>query len=211
MSEISVEELIKLKEEKVLSYVLASDNKILAQSIYERLFDFYSYSPDEYSGDVIFTWKSPSLVEDGDYIGRRDFVVENKIVIGNIFPNFKTNHKYSLNLNRNGARGDFPHDYFDIYLDHVAKYAYGEDIARIKEYYPLKRAIQYEKNGLYFKQFNDFDNFLERNFFKEIWDKSQEKPFSDMNYEEFMQTTITLMNNRGKIMLNKLKECVDSK
>ena len=47
----------------------------LAKSIYERLFDFYC--EDEFSGDVIFTWQSPSLVKDGVYIGKRNCVVIN--------------------------------------------------------------------------------------------------------------------------------------
>lgn len=41
-------------------------------------------------------------------------------------------------MNRNGCMGDFPHDFFDIYLDHVAKYAYEQKVNNIKEYYPLK-------------------------------------------------------------------------
>ncbi len=88
-------------------------------------------------------------------------------MIGNIFPNYKTNRKYSLNLNRNECYGGFPHDYFDIYLDYVAKYAFQEDILDIKEYYLLKRAITYKENMSYFKQFGISNNFLRQT----IWVK----------------------------------------
>ena len=74
-------------------------------------------------------------------------LVDNKRVIGNIFPNFLSDRKFSLNLNRNGHSGDFPHDYFDIYLDHIAKYVYDIDRPNIKEYFPLKRSILDEKKS----------------------------------------------------------------
>ncbi len=90
------------------------------------------------------------------------FTVDNLRVIGNIFPNYLTNRKYSLNMNRNVCIGDFPHDFFDIYLDHVAKYAYEQKVHNIKEYYPLKRAILHQENALYFRFFSNFDDFLEK-------------------------------------------------
>lgn len=126
-----------------LDYSLSSDNSPLAKEIYKKLFEFYE--DKKYSGDLIFTWKSASLVKDGHYIGKREETVNNKRVIGNIFPNFLSDRKHSLNLNRNGHFGDFPHDYFDIYLDHIAKYVYDIDRPNIKEYFPLKRAILNEK------------------------------------------------------------------
>ncbi|TVX26196.1 hypothetical protein AZJ44_04545, partial [Streptococcus pneumoniae] len=103
---------------ETVNYEFTSDTCQLANSIYQSLF-------------------KPSLVKEGDYIGRRDSQVDNLRVIGNIFPNYLTNRKYSLNMNRNGCMGDFPHDFFDIYLDHVAKYAYEQKVNNIKEYYPL--------------------------------------------------------------------------
>ena len=204
--EISLMELINMARDNIeaaASYnKFKSDNEELAKSIYARLFDFYC--EENFSGDVIFTWKSPSLVIDGNYIGKRDSKVENEIVIGNIFPNYKTNAKYSLNLNRNGAFGDFPHDYFDIYLAHIAKYAYGENILEIKEYYPLKRAILFESNKRYFNRFEGFNDFLSRNYLEEIWEASILRPFSDMEFEEYKVVSTTLMKNRGIKMLNKL-------
>ena len=121
---MNIEELVCMAKgniDKAAKYEMESDECELAKSIYKQLFDFYS--EEEFSGDIIFTWKSPSLVKNGDYIGRRDSKIDNARVIGNIFPNHKSERKYSLNLKRNGNYGDFPQDYFDIYLDHVAKYA----------------------------------------------------------------------------------------
>lgn len=187
---------------KAVTYKLESDNSNLAKRIYKDL--FYCYCEEKFSGDLIFTWKSPSLVKDGDYIGKRDSTVDNEIVIGNIFPNFKTNKKYSLNLNRNGHFGDFPHDYPDIFLDHIAKYAYNKDIKNIKEYYPLKRAILYDRNMDYFKKFSSFEKFLEYNFFEEIWEASKKVPFSDMEFDMFKEISIKLMKIRGERMLQKL-------
>ena len=195
-------EMAKNDIEKAACYMIESDQDPLAKEIYKKLFDFYD--DKDFSGDVIFTWKSPSLVKEGCYIGRRDCKVENKIVIGNIFPNYITNKKYSLNLNRNGHYGSFPHDYFDIYLDHVAKYAFQEDISDIKEYYPLKRAITYKENMSYFKKYRNFNEFLEKNYLVEIWEKAKDTPFSDMEFEEFVKASSGLMKDRGKQMLNKL-------
>ena len=206
-NEINIDKLFGMAEEdveKAVTYELESDDSNLAKRIYRDL--FYFYCEEEFSGDLIFTWKSPSLVKDGDYIGKRDSVVDNVRVIGNIFPNFKTNRKYSLNLNRNGNFGDFPHDYPDIFLDHIAKYAYKKDIKNIKEYYPLKRAILYDLNMNYFKKFSSFEKFLEDNFFEEIWETSKEVPFSDMEFDKFKEISIKLMRKRGERMLQKLIE-----
>lgn len=142
---------------EAVNYEFTSDTCQLANSIYQSLFKFFDKK--NFSGDLIFTWKSPSLVKEGDYIGRRDSQVDNLRVIGNIFLNYLTNRKYSLNMNRNGCMGDFPHDFFDIYLDHVAKYAYEQKVNNIKEYYPLKRAILHQENALYFRFFSNFPNF----------------------------------------------------
>ena len=206
-NEINIDKLFGMAEEdveKAVTYELESDDSNLAKRIYRDLFDFYC--EEKFSGDLIFTWKSPSLVKDGDYIGKRDSVVNNMRVIGNIFPNFKTNRKYSLNHNRNGHFGDFPHDYPDIFLDHIAKYAYKKDIKNIKEYYPLKRAILYDLNMNYFKKFSSFEKFLEDNFFEEIWETSKEVPFSDMEFDMFKEISIKLMRKRGERMLQKLIE-----
>jgi hypothetical protein len=205
-AEKSLEEFINMAKKNVNEAVsyneFESDNGKLAKSIYKQLFDFYC--EENFSGDVIFTWKSASLVKDGVYIGKRDSKVENEIVIGNIFPNYKTDSKYSLNCNRNGLYGSFPHDYFDIYLTHIAKYAYDERITEIKEYYPLKRSILYEENKKYFDKFNGFNDFLTRNYLEEIWEESKKRPFSDIEYEEFKEVSINLIRNRGIKMLNKL-------
>lgn len=207
--EKSIKELVKLAQEdiqKAANYDIESDDNKLAREIYKSLFDFYN--EEAFSGDVIFTWKSPSLVKDGYYIGKRKKSVDNQIVIGNIFPNKVSNEKYSLNLNRNGNYGDFPHDYFDIYLDHIAKYAYCIDRPQIKEYYPLKRAILYKDNEMYFKQFKNFNDFLEKNYLTEIWDYSKKMPFSNMEFEMFKEASSKLMYDRGKLMLEKLiKSC----
>mgnify|MGYP000912926888 FL=1 len=203
--EKTIEEFITLAKENInraLQYSLSSDNSPLAKEIYKKLFEFYE--DEKYSGDLVFSWKSASLVKDGDYIGRREETVDNKRVIGNIFPNFLSDRKFSLNLNRNGHFGDFPHDYFDIYLDHVAKYAYNIDCANIKEYFPLKRAILGEKNQEYFKQFENFDDFLEKNYFVEIWKSMQNEPFSDMEFDTFKKVSTELIEIRGKIMMKKL-------
>ena len=62
--------LAKKDIEGALDYSLPSDNSQLAKEIYEKLFKFYKNK--KYSGDLIFTWKSPSLVKNGDFIGKRD-------------------------------------------------------------------------------------------------------------------------------------------
>lgn len=185
--------------EGALDYSLSSDNSQLAKEIYKKLFEFYK--DKKYSGDLIFTWKSPSLVKNGDFIGKRDEAVDNKRVIGNIFPNFLSDRKFSLNLNRNGHFGDFPHDYFDIYLDHIAKYVYGIDRPNIKEYFPLKRAILNEKNQEYFQQFDSFEDFLEKNYFEKIWKFMEVKSFSDMEFDDFKNVSADLISIRGERML----------
>ncbi|HGR9114805.1 TPA: hypothetical protein ACL63C_001924, partial [Streptococcus pneumoniae] len=86
---------------EAVNYEFTSDTCQLANSIYQSLFKFFDKK--NFSGDLIFTWKSPSLVKEGDYIGRRDSQVDNLRVIGNIFLNYLTNRKYSLNMNRNGC------------------------------------------------------------------------------------------------------------
>lgn len=192
--------LAKKDFEGALDYPLSSDNSQLAKEIYKKLFEFYE--DKEYSGDLIFTWKSPSLVKNGDFIGKRDKPVDNKRVIGNIFPNFLSDRKFSLNLNRNGHFGDFPHDYFDIYLDHIAKYVYDIDRPNIKEYFPLKRAILDEKNQEYFQQFDSFEDFLEKNYFEKIWKVMEAKSFSDMEFDNFKNVSADLMRIRGERMLN---------
>ena len=192
--------LAKKDFEGALEYPLSSDNSQLAKEIYKKLFEFYE--DKEYSGDLIFTWKSPSLVKNGDFIGKRDKPVDNKRVIGNIFPNFLSDRKFSLNLNRNGHFGDFPHDYFDIYLDHIAKYVYDIDRPNIKEYFPLKRAILDEKNQEYFQQFDSFEDFLEKNYFEKIWKVMEAKSFSDMEFDNFKNVSADLMRIRGERMLN---------
>lgn len=200
--EKTIEEFITLAKENInraLQYSLSSDNSPLAKEIYKRLFEFYE--DKKYSGDLIFTWKSPSLVKNGDFIGKRDESVDNKRVIGNIFPNFLSDRKFSLNLNRNGHFGDFPHDYFDIYLDHIAKYVYGMDRPNIKEYFPLKRAILDEKNQEYFQQFDSFEDFLEKNYFEKIWKFMEIKSFSDMEFDDFKNVSADLMRIRGERML----------
>lgn len=158
---------------EAVNYEFTSDTCQLANSIYQSLFKFFDKK--NFSGDLIFTWKSPSLVKEGDYIGRRDSQVDNLRVIGNIFPNYLTNRKYSLNMNRNGCMGDFPHDFFDIYLDHVAKYAYEQKVNNIKEYYPL------------------------------IWQVSKETPFSEMDFNMFKNISEKIIFERGSKMLNDLK------
>lgn len=188
---------------EAVNYEFTSDTCQLANSIYQSLFKFFDKK--NFSGDLIFTWKSPSLVKEGDYIGRRDSQVDNLRVIGNIFPNYLTNRKYSLNMNRNGCMGDFPHDFFDIYLDHVAKYAYEQKVNNIKEYYPLKRAILHQENALYFRFFSNFDDFLEKNYLKTIWQVSKETPFSEMDFNMFKNISEKIIFERGSKMLNDLK------
>ena len=191
--------LAKKDFEGALDYSLSSDNSQLAKEIYKKLFGFYE--DKKYSGDLIFTWKSPSLVKNGDFIGKRDESVDNKRVIGNIFPNFLSDRKFSLNLNRNGHFGDFPHDYFDIYLDHIAKYIYDINRPDIKEYYPLKRAILDEKNKEYFQQFDSFEDFLEKNYLEEIWESMEGRSFSDMEFDKLKDVSADLMYQRGERML----------
>ena len=77
-NEINIDKLLGIAEEdveKAVTYELESDDSNLAKRIYRDL--FYFYCEEKFSGDLIFTWKSPSLVKDGDYIGKRDSVVDN--------------------------------------------------------------------------------------------------------------------------------------
>ena len=201
--EKTIDEFITLAKKDfkgALDYSLSSDNSQLAKEIYKKLFE--CYEDKKYSGDLIFTWKSPSLVKNGDFIGKRDEFVNNKRVIGNIFPNFLSDRKFSLNVNRNGHFGDFPHDYFDIYLDHIAKYVYDIDRPNIKEYFPLKRAILNEKTQEYFQKFDSFEVFLEKNYFEKIWYFMEAKSFSDMEFDDFKNVSADLMRIRGERMLN---------
>lgn len=184
---------------------LGSDEGILQEKLYGELFDFFN--KDEFSGDCIFTWKSPAHIKDGVYYNSRQYdVVENNHFIGNLFPNFVTDKKHSLNTNRNGCWGDFPSDHFDIFLAHVSKYAFHKEVPfEVKEYYPLKRAIEDPRNLNFFQSFGTFPNYLAQNFFDEIWDYiCKVKPFSDMEFEEYRKESQKLIVNRGKQMLQKL-------
>ena len=189
--------------EAAIEFELDDDNSPLARELYQILFPFFSII--EFSGDVAITWKSPSLVKDGHYLGKRDFKVDNNRSIGNLFPNRFTNAKFSLNTNRNGYMGCFPHDYFDIFLSHVAKYAYAMDVGFIKEYFPLKRAILYKDNQEFFHSFKSYDNYLADNYFTEIWDYIlTKKCFSDMEFNEFKEESMQLIKSRGEKMVKKL-------
>ncbi|KAF1306056.1 hypothetical protein BAU17_03565 [Enterococcus sp. CU12B] len=203
-------ELAKNDFQLAITYDIKSDDNVVAKAIYKNVFDFYNHD-SEFSGDVVFSWKSSSLVKDGVFIGKRVDKkynrIENNHYIGNLFPNSLTDKKFSLNTNRNGTMGDFPHDYFDIFLTHVAKYGYGiKDIPiEVKEYYPLKRAILHDKNLDFFKSFKTFDNYLEKNFFTEIWKYiCNKKPFSDMKFEEYKEESLKLIKSRGEQMVQKL-------
>lgn len=204
-------ELAKKNQQSAIMYDLKSDVGSLANGIYNLAFDFYN--KDDFTGDVIFSWRSSSLVKDGDYIGKRIDpkynLIRNNHFIGNLFPNFFTDKKYSLNTNRNGRMGDFPHDYFDIFLTHVAKYGYGKnDIPiEVKEYYPLKRAILDPRNQKFFKSFDTFENYLTKNYFTQIWEyicDSHNMPFSDMEFEKYKEESLKLIEIRGKQMIQRL-------
>lgn len=104
--------------------------------------------------------------------------------------------------------GDFPHDYIDIFLLHVAKYAYNDKSdfveKHIKEYYPLKRAIQEERNLEHFKKFSSFKDYLQKHYFCEIWNQMQKKCFSDMEFDEFKLIAEDLIYTRGKVMIQSI-------
>lgn len=135
---------------EAVNYEFTSDTCQLANSIYQSLFKFFDKK--NFSGDLIFTWKSPSLVK-----------------------------------------------------DHVAKYAYEQKVNNIKEYYPLKRAILHQENALYFRFFSNFDDFLEKNYLKTIWQVSKETPFSEMDFNMFKNISEKIIFERGSKMLNDLK------
>ena len=68
-NEINIDKLFRMAEEdveKAVTYELESDDSDLVKRIY--IFLFYFYCEEKFSGDLIFSWKSPSLVKDGDYI-----------------------------------------------------------------------------------------------------------------------------------------------
>lgn len=153
---ITIEEYIEMSEvdfNEAVNYEFTSDTCQLANSIYQSLFKFFDKK--NFSGDLIFTWKSPSLVKEGDYIGRRDSQVDNLRVIGNIFP--------------------------------------------------IKRAILHQENALYFRLFSNFDDFLEKNYLKTIWQVSKETPFSEMDFNMFKNISEKIIFERGSKMLNDLK------
>lgn len=200
-----------------ICYELKEDDNPLVKDIYTAVFPFYT--KNKFNGDTIFTWKSAAHVINGDYNAIRKFWIGkegdksagNNHFVGNLFPNLFTDKKHSLNTNRNGHMGDFPHDYIDIYLMHIAKYAFSEKIeqdkmnfvnSRIKEYYPLKRAILFEDNLNYLRSFETFENFLKEHYFEDIWKHIQNiKCFSDMEFEEFKRESLKLIEKRGKSMI----------
>lgn len=201
-------EMTKSDPQRAVAYDIKSDVSQLAKGIYINFFDFYDET--DFTGDVALSWRSPSLVKDGDFIRKRVDKkyngIENNHFIGNLFPNFFTDKKYSLNTNRNSTMGDFPHDYLDIFLSHIGKYGYGEDIPiEIKEYYPLKRAILDDRNQKFLKSFNSFKNYLDKNYFTEIWEYiCNVKPFSDMEFEEYKNVSLNLIKSRGEAMIKGL-------
>ena len=203
---MNIEEYKKmiLRDYKVaIKYELGGDETSFVKLLYSNIFTFYD--EEKFSGDVVFTWKSPSLVKDGVYIGKRKEKITNNHFIGNLFPNFVTDKKYSLNTNRNGYMGSFPHDYFDVFLTHVAKYAYSEEVSFIKEYYPLKRAISDERNMEFFQTFKTFDKYLKEYYFTDIWKYIiTKKCFSDMEFAEFREISMKLINQRGDLMVTEL-------
>lgn len=56
----------------------------------------------------------------------------------------------------------------------------------------------------YFKKFTCFKDFLKNNYFEKIWETANEKPFSNMKFDEFKKISTKLMDERGKQMLEKL-------
>ncbi|MDS3396700.1 hypothetical protein RK944_02700, partial [Streptococcus pneumoniae] len=73
------------------------------------------------------------------------------------------------------------------------------------EYYPLKRAILHQENALYFRLFSNFDDFLEKNYLKTIWQVSKETPFSEMDFNMFKNISEKIIFERGSKMLDDLK------
>ncbi|HGR4254227.1 TPA: hypothetical protein ACL41H_001585 [Streptococcus pneumoniae] len=69
----------------------------------------------------------------------------------------------------------------------------------------LKRAILHQENALYFRFFSNFDDFLEKNYLKTIWQVSKETPFSEMDFNMFKNISEKIIFERGSKMLNDLK------
>lgn len=83
--------------------------------------------------------------------------------------------------------------------------SFEQKVNNIKEYYPLKRAILHQENALYFRFFSNFDDFLEKNYLKTIWQVSKETPFSEMDFNMFKNISEKIIFERGSKMLNDLK------
>ncbi|WP_347301077.1 hypothetical protein [Enterococcus diestrammenae] len=92
-------DLAKSDPQRAIRYDIKSDVGGLAKGIYKNVFDFYN--SNQFGGDVVFSWKSPSLVKDGNFIGKRIDKkyngIENNHYIGNLFPNFLT-RKFQVEL-----------------------------------------------------------------------------------------------------------------
>ncbi len=58
---------------------------------------------------------------------------------------------------------------------------------------------------MYFRLFSNFDDFLEKNYLKTIWQVSKETPFSEMDFNIFKNISEKIIFERGSKMLNDLK------
>jgi hypothetical protein len=57
----------------------------------------------------------------------------------------------------------------------------------------------------YFKSFNNsFVDFLRQNYLEDIWAEIEKRPFSDLEFDDFMNLSCRLMHERGKKMLDEL-------
>ena len=53
--------------------------------------------------------------------------------------------------------------------------------------------------------FSNFDDFLEKNYLKTIWQASKETPFSEMDFNMFRNISEKMIFERGSQMLKDLK------
>lgn len=96
---------------------------------------------------------------------------------------------------------------FSRLFAHFGQEKDGSFLAQRYQFYLAQQGqtLLHQENALYFRFFSNFDDFLEKNYLKTIWQVSKETPFSEMDFNMFKNISEKIIFERGSKMLNDLK------
>jgi hypothetical protein len=165
----------------------------------------------EYSGDTLNTYKSPIVKFNGKlYVTLTKNRKRNKEILKELETSFylhgitydkktnvSNNHmlgnfmpmpclRDSLNVKRNSPFGNYPHDFFDLYLLYIKKFAYNENLSESESIRfsskpicsHLVSAIKNNSNNKgYLEKFKSFNNYIKLNFLDDYLINKKNKNF----------------------------------